>query len=157
MQRFKQLKGFRINLRCHLTVPSWKADPKSIRFFAGTIQRCVRSVSSATPLPQSLPVCNMQVEMRLLPQGHSFKLPGLSSVLRLQGQGAGSTWPRGPRAVFSQYWLTLATSDLCTNLTPGIREEGHRSSKGLVSKVCLRVGDGSRRVGGKRVNLSAAF
>lgn len=72
------------------------------------------------PAPQSIPACNMQIKMRLLPQGHSFELPVLSSILGLQGPGASSTWSRWPTAVFRQYWLIWATSDLCTNLTPEI-------------------------------------
>lgn len=105
---------------------------------------------------ESLPVCNMHIKTRFLPQGQSSKLSVLSSIQGLQGQVPAAPDHSDPQ--FSSANVILAISDLCTNLPPETGEKllSHHSKKGLVSKIWLGVGQEAyeRR---SSVNLSAGF
>lgn len=56
---------------------------------------------------ESSPVCNMHMKTRVLPQGHSSKLPVLSSMQGLQGQVPAVTWSQWPpRSLLLTFALT---------------------------------------------------
>lgn len=150
------IKGFQDKFTMPSKVPSWKADLNSIRFFASTIQRCVMSVSSATPSPKAYQsaICRLKWDFCL--RGIPISCQVLLLFWDYKGKVLVAPDHRDPQLSSARtgwHWLLL------TFALTWHQESGRRAitaAKALSPKFAWGWGMGAEEYGGKRVNLSAA-